>query len=68
MTDPTIPVVFGSHLLNGRIVNYEDTRAARVRITLWHYGPPPVAYNLYHLWPWPEVHDANLTGTPLVWF
>jgi len=69
MTDPTLPIVFGSHILDGRIASFDNPDAAPIRVTLYHYGPPHVlAYNLYHLWPWPDVHNANLSGTPLVWF
>ncbi len=68
MTAPVIPIEFGSHILPGTIVNYENPEWANIRVTVWHYGPPPVPLHLFHLWPWPEVHDAHLTGQPLVWF
>jgi hypothetical protein len=67
LTDPAIPVEFGSHILPGQIVNYEDSYAAPIRVRLYRFGPPLVAFDVYRLWPWPEVHHANITGQPLVW-
>jgi len=63
-----IPIQMGSHIVGGRIVNYDDEAYATIQVVLYEVGPPLRSIVLNRAWPWDTVHWAVATHITLHWF